>query len=169
MYNEITASSLVKVNMQGEVVEEGTTNFGVNQVRRNDLVWGILHQTCPVGFFLCAFLEQVLSLISSDSKTPIVVWGLYGDEEKKTKQVLVSESCCRFAHTSNLIFFRRVSFCILHCTKQDLTSSASSTFTRQTLLRWVAAGCDDHDEDVLVVGCNNAYHSALCLSSHGAM
>merc|ERR1719189_916771 len=30
MYNEVTASSLVKVNMQGEVVEEGTTNFGVN-------------------------------------------------------------------------------------------------------------------------------------------
>merc|ERR1719427_319944 len=30
-YNEITASSLVKVNMQGELVEEGTTNFGVNQ------------------------------------------------------------------------------------------------------------------------------------------
>ena len=31
MYNEVTASSLVKVNMQGETVEEGTTNFGVNQ------------------------------------------------------------------------------------------------------------------------------------------
>lgn len=30
MYNEVTASSLVKVNMQGETVEEGTTNFGVN-------------------------------------------------------------------------------------------------------------------------------------------
>ena len=52
MYNEITASSLVKVNMQGEVVEEGTTNFGVNQVRRNDLVWGILQQTCPIVFFV---------------------------------------------------------------------------------------------------------------------
>jgi len=31
MYSEVTASSLVKVNMQGETVEEGTTNFGVNQ------------------------------------------------------------------------------------------------------------------------------------------
>jgi len=31
MYDEVTASSLVKVNMQGEVVEEGTTNFAVNQ------------------------------------------------------------------------------------------------------------------------------------------
>ena len=30
LYNEVTASSLVKVNMQGEMVEEGTTNFGVN-------------------------------------------------------------------------------------------------------------------------------------------
>merc|ERR1711962_364013 len=31
LYNEVTASSLVKVNMQGEMVEEGTTNFGVNK------------------------------------------------------------------------------------------------------------------------------------------
>merc|ERR1719244_2047468 len=31
MYNEVTASSLIKVDMQGDVVEEGTTNFGVNQ------------------------------------------------------------------------------------------------------------------------------------------
>ena len=30
LYNEITASSLVKVDMQGNVVEAGTTNFGVN-------------------------------------------------------------------------------------------------------------------------------------------
>ena len=30
LYNEITASSLVKVDMQGDVVEGGTTNFGVN-------------------------------------------------------------------------------------------------------------------------------------------
>jgi adducin len=30
LYNEITASSLAKVDMQGEVVEAGTTNFGVN-------------------------------------------------------------------------------------------------------------------------------------------
>lgn len=30
-YDEITASSLVKVNMQGDLVEEGSTNFGVNR------------------------------------------------------------------------------------------------------------------------------------------
>ncbi len=30
LYSEITASSLVKVDMQGNVVEPGTTNFGVN-------------------------------------------------------------------------------------------------------------------------------------------
>merc|ERR1719150_1840559 len=30
LYNEITVSSLVKVDMQGNVVEAGTTNFGVN-------------------------------------------------------------------------------------------------------------------------------------------
>ena len=37
----------------------------------------------------------------------------------------------------NHFIFRPVSFCILRCTKQDQTSSASSTFTRQTLSRWV--------------------------------
>uniref|UniRef100_A0A2P2HWC0 Protein hu-li tai shao-like n=2 Tax=Hirondellea gigas TaxID=1518452 RepID=A0A2P2HWC0_9CRUS len=30
LYNEITASTLVKVDMQGQIVEPGTTNFGVN-------------------------------------------------------------------------------------------------------------------------------------------
>lgn len=30
LYHEITASSLIKINMQGSVVEQGTTNFGVN-------------------------------------------------------------------------------------------------------------------------------------------
>lgn len=32
MYHEVTASSLVKVDMQGNVVEKGTTNFGVNSL-----------------------------------------------------------------------------------------------------------------------------------------
>merc|ERR1719192_2265571 len=45
LYNEITASSLVKVNMQGEVVEEGTTNFGVNQA--GFLLHSALHQARP--------------------------------------------------------------------------------------------------------------------------
>lgn len=30
LYNEVTASSLVKVDMQGNVIESGTTNFSVN-------------------------------------------------------------------------------------------------------------------------------------------
>jgi len=44
-YSEVTASSLVKVNMQGEVVEEGTTNFGVNQA--GFLLHSALHQARP--------------------------------------------------------------------------------------------------------------------------
>lgn len=28
--NEVTASSLIKVDMQGNIMEPGTTNFGVN-------------------------------------------------------------------------------------------------------------------------------------------
>ncbi|KAJ1525957.1 hypothetical protein ONE63_009142 [Megalurothrips usitatus] len=31
LYHEITASSLVKVDMQGNIVEKGTTNFGINR------------------------------------------------------------------------------------------------------------------------------------------
>lgn len=34
LYHEITASSLNKVDMQGQVVEQGTTNFGVNKNRK---------------------------------------------------------------------------------------------------------------------------------------
>lgn len=30
LYHEITASSLVKVDMQGTIIEQGTSNFGVN-------------------------------------------------------------------------------------------------------------------------------------------
>merc|ERR1719195_521157 len=45
MYNEVTASSLVKVNMQGEVVEEGTTNFGVNQA--GFMLHSAIHQARP--------------------------------------------------------------------------------------------------------------------------
>ena len=30
LYSEVTASSLIKVDMQGNVVEPGTTNYGVN-------------------------------------------------------------------------------------------------------------------------------------------
>ncbi|XP_014254990.1 protein hu-li tai shao isoform X12 [Cimex lectularius] len=33
MFHEMTASSLVKVDMQGNIVEPGTTNFGVNQTK----------------------------------------------------------------------------------------------------------------------------------------
>lgn len=34
LYHEITASSLNKVDMQGHIVEQGTTNFGVNKSRK---------------------------------------------------------------------------------------------------------------------------------------
>merc|ERR1719208_599640 len=45
LYNEVTASSLVKVNMQGETVEEGTTNFGVNQA--GFMLHSAIHQARP--------------------------------------------------------------------------------------------------------------------------
>jgi len=45
MYSEVTASSLVKVNMQGDIVEEGTTNFGVNQA--GFMLHSAIHQARP--------------------------------------------------------------------------------------------------------------------------
>lgn len=33
LYHEVTASSLVKVNLQGETIDPGTTKLGINQVR----------------------------------------------------------------------------------------------------------------------------------------
>ena len=42
---QVTASSLVKVNMQGETVEEGTTNFGVNQA--GFMLHSAIHQARP--------------------------------------------------------------------------------------------------------------------------
>lgn len=44
LYHEITASSLNKVDMQGNIVEQGTTNFGVNKSRKL-LVFYLQH--CP--------------------------------------------------------------------------------------------------------------------------
>jgi len=32
MYDEVSASSLVKVHMQGRVIDDGTTTFGVDDV-----------------------------------------------------------------------------------------------------------------------------------------
>lgn len=34
LFHEVTASSLNKVNMQGQIVEHGTTNFGINNNRK---------------------------------------------------------------------------------------------------------------------------------------
>jgi len=45
LYSEVTASSLVKVNMQGDCVEEGTTNFGVNQA--GFMLHSAIHQARP--------------------------------------------------------------------------------------------------------------------------
>lgn len=38
LYHEVTASSLNKVDMQGNIVEHGTTNFGVNTRRKFFLI-----------------------------------------------------------------------------------------------------------------------------------
>lgn len=43
MYHEVTASSLNKVDMQGNVVEHGTTNFGINLRREYNFLFICRH------------------------------------------------------------------------------------------------------------------------------
>lgn len=45
LFNEITASSLVKVDMQGNVVESGTTNFNINT--QGFLLHSAIHASRP--------------------------------------------------------------------------------------------------------------------------
>lgn len=45
LYHEITASSLNKVDMQGHVIEQGTTNFGVN--KNHFILHSIVHASRP--------------------------------------------------------------------------------------------------------------------------
>lgn len=45
LFHEVTASSLIKVDMQGNVVEQGTTNFGVN--KNNFIIHSVVHAARP--------------------------------------------------------------------------------------------------------------------------
>ena len=45
LYHEITASSLLKVDMQGEVVDQGSTNLGIN--KDNYQVHAAIHAARP--------------------------------------------------------------------------------------------------------------------------
>ncbi|KAH8401774.1 hypothetical protein KR009_007792 [Drosophila setifemur] len=45
LYHEVTASSLNKVDMQGQIVEQGTTNFGVN--RSHFVLHSVVHAARP--------------------------------------------------------------------------------------------------------------------------
>lgn len=49
LFHEVTASSLNKVDMQGQVVEQGTTNFGINKNRKFVFLW--LQQQNILMFF----------------------------------------------------------------------------------------------------------------------
>lgn len=54
MYHEVTASSLNKADMQGNVVEQGTTNFGVNTRRKivRPITWTSFSK---INLILCVF------------------------------------------------------------------------------------------------------------------
>uniref|UniRef100_A0A6B2E9K0 Putative cytoskeletal protein adducin n=1 Tax=Phlebotomus kandelakii TaxID=1109342 RepID=A0A6B2E9K0_9DIPT len=54
LYHEVTASSLNKVNMQGVILEQGTTNFGINQAQF--VLHSVIHAARPdirCAIFLC--------------------------------------------------------------------------------------------------------------------
>lgn len=49
-YHEVTASSLLKVDMQGSIIDPGSTNFTFNKYVQLSLK-GKLHFDCPIIFF----------------------------------------------------------------------------------------------------------------------
>lgn len=65
LYHEVTASSLNKCNMQGIIVEQGTTNFGINNGRKNTILKLLFYHTTTIKLFICVlclilFLDFVL-------------------------------------------------------------------------------------------------------------
>ncbi|XP_055695454.1 protein hu-li tai shao isoform X3 [Lutzomyia longipalpis] len=55
LYHEVTASSLNKVNMQGLILEQGTTNFGINNAQF--VLHSVIHAARPdirCAIFLCS-------------------------------------------------------------------------------------------------------------------
>jgi adducin len=64
LYSEVTASNLVKVDMQGNVVELGTTNFGVNPAGFN--IHSAIHANRPdLKCVLHMSTPQVVAVSSS--------------------------------------------------------------------------------------------------------
>lgn len=63
LYHEITASSLNKVDMQGNIVEQGTTNFGVNKSRKFHLRSDIIYVN---EIIVCVRNVSKISLWSKD-------------------------------------------------------------------------------------------------------
>lgn len=57
LYHEVTASSLNKVNMQGHIVEQGTTNFGINNGRKKIKAVFVVHLESDLFLFFifCRF------------------------------------------------------------------------------------------------------------------
>ena len=70
LYNEITASSLVKVDMQGEVVEGGTTNFGVNGA--GFMLHAAIHSFRPDLKCIIQMHTPNVVAVSSPEKEPIL-------------------------------------------------------------------------------------------------
>lgn len=102
LYNEITASSLVKVDMRGDVIEPGTTNFGVNtntfalhaaiHASRPDLKAIVHVHTCSVlavSSLKCGLLplSRESVVLGEISTHPFTGYGKSGADEEKEKIV----------------------------------------------------------------------------------
>ncbi|XP_071321544.1 alpha-adducin isoform X2 [Trachinotus anak] len=97
LYSEVTASSLVKINLQGEIVDRGSTNLGVNQAgftlhsaiyaARPD-VKCIIHVHTPAGAAVsamkCGLLPISPEALSLGEVTYHDYHGILVDEEEST-------------------------------------------------------------------------------------
>ena len=76
-YSEITASSLVKVDMQGEVIDSGTTTLGINKA--GFTLHSAIHQTRPD--IKCIIHLHTPAAVAVSWRIEVNFWGFHWEIE----------------------------------------------------------------------------------------
>jgi len=96
MYDEVTASSLVKVSMNGDVIDDGTTTFGVDvtSVLLHAAVYSasnnikcVLHIASPAVLSVC--LHWLYVLIAA-----VLAFAMMSQPVMKVDDTLLSDASC---------------------------------------------------------------------------
>ncbi|XP_046743051.1 protein hu-li tai shao isoform X2 [Diprion similis] len=151
LYHEVTASSLVKVDMQGAVVEQGTTNFGVHitgfqlhstiHAARPDIKC-IIHITTPsviaVSSLKCGLLPLGQeSIVIGEVSTHQYIGGVFEPEEK--------EKISRNLGPVNKIMFltNRGALCCGETVEEAFYNVYNTVLACETQLKLIPVGIDN--------------------------